>query len=91
MSAPNRTIEERQSTVVCLRKGWLRITTPSEQRDRPDLCTSIRVEEIEGYGLFYSYEHPTILGIVIRVDNGQMTVENLPLAEFDAAMIAAES
>lgn len=91
MSETNRTIEERRSTITCPRPGWLTIDTPTEQRDRPNLNLTFRAKNVKSYGLSYSYTHPDTLGVIIYVDDGNYCVENLPLEEFDAAMIKAES
>jgi hypothetical protein len=91
VSETNRTMEERRSTITCPRKGWIRVSTPTEQRDRPDLDLTFRAGNVRSYGIMFVYDHPTFPGVVVYEENGKFVIDNLPLSEFDAAMIKAES
>jgi hypothetical protein len=91
MTEPNRTLEERRSTVTSPRPGWIHITTPAEQRDRPDMDLVFRSKTLKSYGFFFNYEHPTTPGVMLYVEDGKFCVENLPISELDAAMVKAES
>lgn len=92
MTNDARPIEDRRSHVECPRKGWIKLTMPSDRIDRPDMVGFYRVSEITDFGFAYSYEHPEIESVVFRTPrNGDVHIQNLPLSEFDAAMIEAES